>query len=177
MKFINVVATDLQGLIGLNNKIPWKHSKDLAHFRKLTSSGLVIMGRKTYDSIGRSLPNRTNIVLSKSPDYKLTYEGLTTTFNTDLEGCRRYLQAREGNDSCAFVIGGAQIFSLFEEQVVEAYVTVVETKVPIDIGDHSVYHHLDFYRDWAQINRTELEPSEGDTVEKAVVFHMKRKDV
>lgn len=174
MNLVNVVATDLHGLMGLDNKVPWRHAKDLAHFRKLTSQGIVIMGRKTYDSVGRSLSNRTNIILSRSPNYKLTYDGLTTTFNTDLDGCKRYLAARGGTSS-VFVIGGQEIFNLFEEQVTEAYVTVVETKVPVDTKLNPRYHHLDYYRDWDQISRTELESSEGDTVSKAAVFHMKRK--
>lgn len=62
-----IVATDIMGGIGKDNQIPWKCKADMMHFKKTTLGHIVIMGRKTYDSIGKALPGRTNIVISSGP--------------------------------------------------------------------------------------------------------------
>lgn len=61
-----IAATNQDGIIGLSNRLPWSFPEDLKRFKALTSGGTVIMGRNTFDSIGRPLPNRRNIVLSRS---------------------------------------------------------------------------------------------------------------
>ncbi|MDJ0756772.1 MAG: dihydrofolate reductase, partial [Ardenticatenaceae bacterium] len=65
-----VAAVDRQGIIGANNGIPWRLSADMRFFRKITSGKPVIMGRKTYESIGRPLPKRLNIVLTRQSGYQ-----------------------------------------------------------------------------------------------------------
>ena len=67
---IIVAATNNRG-IGLNGTIPWKIIQDLKFFRLMTTNNAVIMGRKTYDSIGRPLPNRRNIVITKNPGFRV----------------------------------------------------------------------------------------------------------
>ncbi|RYZ66217.1 MAG: hypothetical protein EOP09_13030 [Proteobacteria bacterium] len=65
-----IAGVSQNGVIGLDNQLPWKISEDLKRFRQLTTGGVVVMGRKTFDSIGRPLPNRENWVLTRSADFK-----------------------------------------------------------------------------------------------------------
>jgi dihydrofolate reductase len=74
-----VVAMDNNGLIGKDNQLPWHLPADLAYFKKITTGKSILMGRKTYDSIGRPLPNRRNIVITRNtkiiiPDVKLSLQ-------------------------------------------------------------------------------------------------------
>lgn len=99
--FTIIVATDQQRGIGIRNTLPWHLPEDLAHFKRTTSGHAIIMGRKTFDSIGRPLPNRRNIVISRNPDWQHTGVDVVTSVAAAQE-----LVA--GQD--AFIIGGAQIY-------------------------------------------------------------------
>jgi dihydrofolate reductase len=96
-----IVATDRRRGIGIRNTLPWKLPEDLAHFKRTTSGHAIIMGRKTFDSIGRPLPNRRNIVVTRNPVWQ--HEGVTVA--TSLPSA----VALAAQDQ-VFVIGGAQIF-------------------------------------------------------------------
>jgi len=99
MRYAIIAAMDRQQLIGNNNTLPWHLPADLKHFKALTIGKPIIMGRKTYESIGRPLPGRTTIVLSRDTGVKLHDEViLTHTLSDALEvgkdaafwhGCRR----------------------------------------------------------------------------------------
>jgi dihydrofolate reductase len=97
-----VVAIDAQRGIGVNNTLPWHLPEDLAHFKRVTSGHPIIMGRKTFDSIGRPLPNRRNIVVTRNPGWR--HEGVEAV--TSLAAA----VALAGGER-AFIIGGAQIFA------------------------------------------------------------------
>ena len=97
-----IVATDSSNGIGINNTLPWHLPEDLAHFKRLTSGHPIIMGRKTFDSIGRPLPNRRNIVISRNADWR--HEGV------ECVGSLQEALALVAGDGDAFVIGGGQIF-------------------------------------------------------------------
>jgi len=96
-----IVATDAQRGIGINNTLPWKLPEDLAHFKRTTSGHPIIMGRKTFDSIGRPLPNRRNIVITRNGAWR--HEGVEVV--TSVEQAIALLNGAEG-----FVIGGAEIY-------------------------------------------------------------------
>jgi dihydrofolate reductase len=97
-----VVATDTNNGIGINNTLPWHLPEDLAHFKRTTSGHPIIMGRKTFDSIGRPLPNRRNIVITRNPDWQ--HAGVEAVMSLDAA------KALVG-DAQAFIIGGAQIYA------------------------------------------------------------------
>ena len=97
-----IVAIDAQRGIGIDNKLPWHLPEDLAHFKRLTSGHPIIMGRKTFDSIGRALPNRRNIVITRNPEWR--HDGVEAA--NSLEAAIALVQ-----DAPAFIIGGAQIFA------------------------------------------------------------------
>lgn len=96
-----VVATDVHGGIGINNTLPWRLPEDLAHFKRTTTGHPIIMGRKTFDSIGRALPNRRNIVITRNTNW--THEGVEVA--DSVEGAIALI-----GESQACVIGGAQIY-------------------------------------------------------------------
>ncbi len=107
-----VVAIDAQRGIGVDNRLPWHLPEDLAHFKRTTSGHPIIMGRKTFDSIGRPLPNRRNIVVTRNPGWR--HEGVDAV--TSLADA----VALAGGE-IAFIIGGAQIFAesmAFADQVI-----------------------------------------------------------
>ncbi|WP_373986714.1 dihydrofolate reductase [Duganella sp. BuS-21] len=96
-----IVATDAQRGIGINNSLPWKLPEDLAHFKRLTTGHPIIMGRKTFDSIGRPLPNRRNIVITRNAAWR--HDGVEAVGS--IEAAIALLDGAEG-----FVIGGAEIY-------------------------------------------------------------------
>jgi dihydrofolate reductase len=96
-----IVALDAQRGIGIDNKLPWHLPEDLAHFKRLTSGHPIIMGRKTFDSIGRALPNRRNIVVTRNQEWR--HDGVEAV--ASLEQAIALV-----GDAPAFIIGGAQIF-------------------------------------------------------------------
>ena len=97
-----VVAMDAQRGIGVDNQLPWHLPEDLAHFKRVTLGHPIIMGRKTFDSIGRPLPKRRNIVVTRNPDWR--HEGVEAV--TSLQDAIALV-----GDEPASIIGGAQIFS------------------------------------------------------------------
>ncbi|AKZ64762.1 diacylglycerol kinase [Herbaspirillum hiltneri N3] len=97
-----IVATDSQNGIGINNTLPWHLPEDLAHFKRTTSGHPIIMGRKTFDSIGRPLPNRRNIVITRNRDW--SHAGVET-----VSSLQEAAVLVAGAD--AFIIGGAQIYA------------------------------------------------------------------
>jgi len=97
-----VVAVDRDNGIGVDNRMPWHLPHDLAHFKRVTLGKPVIMGRKTFDSIGRPLPGRRNIVISRNPDW--SHDGAERAASLDAA-----IALLDG--APASIIGGAQIFS------------------------------------------------------------------
>ena len=97
-----VVAIDEKNGIGIDNKLPWHLPEDLAHFKRVTMGHPMIMGRKTFNSIGRPLPNRRNIVVTRNPEWK--HEGVETA-----SSLQEAIAMTGGVAAC--VIGGSQIFT------------------------------------------------------------------
>ncbi|CAH0188606.1 Dihydrofolate reductase type 3 [Massilia sp. Bi118] len=97
-----VVAMDAQRGIGVDNQLPWHLPEDLAHFKRVTVERPIIMGRKTFDSIGRPLPKRRNIVVTRNRDW--SHEGV------EVAGSLEEAAALVGEQE-ASIIGGAQIFN------------------------------------------------------------------
>jgi dihydrofolate reductase len=119
-----VVAMAQNRVIGRDNQLPWHLPADLAHFKRLTVGKPIVMGRKVYDSIGRPLPERHNVVLSR--DLNLTIPGCTV-----VNAPEAALAAAGPVDEVA-VIGGAQIYALFLPIVDIIHLTIVEADIPGD---------------------------------------------
>ena len=119
-----IVAISENYVIGREGQLPWHLSADLKRFKKLTMGHHIVMGRKTYDSIGRQLPGRTSVVLTRQTDWAV--EGVLTA--TDLETALELA----GDDEEVFIIGGSQIYQLALPLVERLYVTRVQTSVSGD---------------------------------------------
>ena len=113
-----ITAHDLNNVIGVNNELPWYLPEDLKRFKRLTLNKTVVMGRKTYESIGKPLPNRTNIVLTRTFKNMKNMDGCIVTDDISLI---------ERMDD-VFIIGGAEIYSLFAHLCRRVYVTVVKSR-------------------------------------------------
>jgi dihydrofolate reductase len=107
MSLTLIVATDREGGIGIENRLPWRLPEDLAHFKRVTTGHAVIMGRKTFESIGRPLPNRRNIVITRNPGW--THDGVEVAPSPEA-AVALLAQPGAAPDAQAFLIGGAEIF-------------------------------------------------------------------
>lgn len=112
-----IAAMDRNRLIGNNNQLPWHLPVDLAHFKKITLGKPIVMGRKTYESIGRPLPGRTNIVLSRSG---FQADGVECVSNI----CEAV--AKVANADEIVVIGGSSIYEMLLDVVDRMYLTFVD---------------------------------------------------
>jgi dihydrofolate reductase len=118
-----VVAIDAQRGIGIDNQLPWHLPEDLAHFKRVTLGKPIVMGRKTFDSIGRPLPKRRNIVITRNPDW--SHEGVDVA--SSLPAAIALL-----NGEAASIIGGAQIFNEAIELADRLIVTEIDHVFPCD---------------------------------------------
>ena len=132
-----ILAVDKNWAIGQDNKMLYDLKKDLNHFKETTTGGLVIMGRKTFDSMGFALPNRENIILSR--DENLKRDG-ALVFN-DISEIISYAEESEKE---AFVIGGSQICELFLEEIDEAIITKIDAESAADTYLHNFDEDPDF---------------------------------
>lgn len=124
MKISMIVAMAQDRVIGLENDMPWHLPADLKHFKKVTLGKPVIMGRKTYDSIGRALPGRLNIVVSR--DESLSIPGVTCVSSVD-----DALLAAQGVEE-VMIIGGATIYEYFLPVSNRLYLTFIDLKTEGD---------------------------------------------
>lgn len=120
-----VVAMGEKNEIGADNKLLWHLPKDLKHFKDLTSGHPVIMGRKTYESIGKALPNRTNIVISRKKDW--FQEGILI-----VGSIKEALKFAKKIDEEVFIIGGGNIYEKTMEKADKLEVTLVKTELKAD---------------------------------------------
>jgi dihydrofolate reductase len=107
MKITLVAAIASNNVIGKENSLPWNIPEDLKRFKQMTSGHTILMGRKTFDSIGRPLPNRQNIVMTKDENFEREGIKVINDFDEALE------LIKESNED-VFVIGGSKIYELFE---------------------------------------------------------------
>lgn len=150
MIFSYVVAVASNGVIGRNNALPWRIPKDLKFFKQATMGKPVIMGRRTYDSIGKPLPGRANIVVTRNPDYQP--EGVKVVHSlTQAVKLAESIGAADGVRECA-IIGGAEIFREALPITDRIYLTEVHANVE---GD--VYFPEYDKSEWEEVSRENFE--------------------
>jgi dihydrofolate reductase len=123
-----IVAMDEQRGIGVNNRLPWRLPADLKRFKALTMGRHLIVGRKTYDSIGRPLPGRKMVVITRNPGLSEQSEALAYVHSLDAA----LALAKGRGESEAFVGGGADIFAQALGLADRLYLTVVHTTTQAD---------------------------------------------
>ncbi|HET7798168.1 MAG TPA: dihydrofolate reductase [Nevskia sp.] len=148
MNFSIIVAMAKNRTIGVNNTLPWRCPEDLKHFKALTMGHHMIMGRKTFDSIGKPLPGRTTVVVTRDMNLKIDGCVMAHSLKDAIDAC--------ANDSEVFIVGGAEIYA----QSLELADTLYITEVQQDVGGDA--HFPEFDRDsWQEVARevrSQLEP-------------------
>ncbi|KHT65541.1 diacylglycerol kinase [Photobacterium gaetbulicola] len=142
MKISMVAAMAKARIIGKDNAMPWHLPADFAWFRKVTMGKPVVMGRKTFESIGRPLPGRHNIVISRNADYRA--EGITVV--ADIEAAKQ----AAGHVDELMVIGGGSIYAACLSEADRLYLTFIDLEVEGDTqfpdwGDHWQEVHSESY--------------------------------
>lgn len=144
MEFNIIVAVDKNGVIGLDNKIPWKCKRELELFKQITLNNPILMGRKTAESIGRVLPNRLNYVVSKSLSKPL-YEGQVL-----LKDC---VEVFNLNHEKIFIIGGEEIYRYFFNFSDNIYISTMD--IECEKGD-TFFPYLDKINDLFSLEAEKL---------------------
>lgn len=126
-----VVAMDRNNTIGKDGRLPWKISDDLKRFRAVTTGKPVVMGRRTFESIGRPLPDRDNIVITGNAAYAACGVSVVHSPKAGVALAGRYAQRRKTDEMC--IIGGAQIYVLFLHLASRIYLTRVEGEIDGDV--------------------------------------------
>lgn len=120
MKISIIAAVAQNGVIGNKGKIPWHITEDFRHFKELTMGHAIIMGQKTYLSIGKPLPGRTNIILTMDKDFKA--DGCICVYSPK----EAVQKAKEIKEKEAFIIGGGQVYRTFLPLADKLYLTRIE---------------------------------------------------
>ena len=141
----HVVAMSNNWVIGVNNDLPWSLKDDLAHFKKYTTGKIMIMGRKTYESIGRPLPNRVNYVISSTLK---DIEGVSifTSLEDAIEAAKIYNLDQDIANEVA-IIGGGYLF----RDSIDSFNKLILTRVDCSIDGDVYYPEIDF-NNWELIS-------------------------
>jgi dihydrofolate reductase len=131
-----VVASTPAGVIGSDGAMPWRLGTDLVRFKKMTMGGTLVMGRKTFDSIGRPLPGRHTIVLTRQRDW--SHPGVRV-----VQSPQQALREIEQIGAAGYIVGGAEIYRLFLPSVDQIWLTVVWSSVN---GDTRIELRKDDFR-------------------------------
>lgn len=173
MYFEYIVAISQNGVIGNNNRIPWNLPEDLQYFKKMTQNSIVIMGRKTFDSLPNGpLPNRLNIVLSrKQPDLASLSPNVIFT---DQEHVLEIIRKNRTENQKVFVIGGNEIYKMFFDQCKMIHVTVIyeafagDTVFPYD-PDYLLSHgYKNIYKSELMLSKSNQLPYQFLTFHKVL---------
>lgn len=124
MRLAAIVAMDARGCIGKDNALPWRLPADLRRFKQLTMGHTLLMGRKTYESIGRPLPGRRLVVVTRRQDY--APEGVQVAHSVE-----EALELARGDDE-PFIAGGAELYRQTMDRVRRLYLTRLEGEYPCD---------------------------------------------
>lgn len=137
LEVVHVVAMDQQHCIGKNNDLPWHISADLKHFKEITQGGVVVMGRKTLESMGRTLPKRVNWVITRDKDW--SFEGTKVAYSIEdaLAQAVADVKTSEKPDAI-FVIGGGEIF----KQTMNIADRLELTHVELDVQGDAYYPEI-----------------------------------
>ncbi len=146
-----IVAKSKNNVIGNNNQLIWHIKDDLKRFKELTTNHNIIMGRKTFESLGRVLPNRKHIVFTKDKKYTVNDENVKIIY--DIEEIYQYINDENEN----FVIGGAQIYKMLLPYCKKLYITQIHKEFE---GD--VYFPLINEKEWKLIGRENGPKDEND---------------
>jgi len=155
MKISLIVAMASNRAIGLDNKMPWHLSADLKKFKQITMGSPILMGRKTYESIGRPLPGRTNIIISRDPQYQQTDCLVFNSIDAAIASCQQYAEI--------FVIGGATFYQSMLAVADKLYLTEINK----DFNADTFFPEIN-KSEWNEVSREDI--SDDPSVDFAYSF-------
>jgi len=164
-----VVAVSENGVIGRNNTLPWRLPSELRRFRERTMGHPVIMGRRTFESIGRALPGRDNIVITRGA-IASDPSVLTAHSIEEAMALGERLARKRGVDEI-MVIGGSQIFQRFLPLAHRIYLTRVHAEAEGDVHFETPSAEI-----WEEKERTHYPAEEGDTCDYTVIVYERREN-
>ncbi len=147
-----IVAYAKDRVIGVNNTLPWHLPEDLKRFKALTMGHHIIMGRKTYDSLGRLLPGRTTVIVTRNPDFQVEGAVVVDSLEAAINAC-------DGDDE-AFLVGGAELYQAGLGLADKLYITEIDASFK---GD--AHFPLIDPSNWQEVSR------ESQRSEKGLQFH------
>jgi dihydrofolate reductase len=152
-----IVATSKNRVIGDSNSLIWHLPADLKRFKELTTGNPIVMGRKTYESIGRPLPNRRNIIITRDTKY-------------EVDGCETVNSLEEAlmicNNNC-FIIGGGEIYNQSMEIADQIYLTLVHE----DFEGDTTFPEIG--SEWKMVTSQDFEPDEKNKHKYSFIEYMK----
>ncbi len=153
-----IVAAAENNVIGKDNDMPWRLSADLKRFKKLTMGHHIVMGRKTFESIGKPLPGRTSVIITRNKDYKQ-------------EGCIVVHSLEEAlqtiNDDEIFVIGGGEIYNMAFEKADKLYLTRVHASLEGDTCIPEVNNR------WQEVEREDFQKDEKNQYDYSFIDYIR----
>ena len=166
MKLALIAAMAQNRVVGIDNKLPWHLPEDLKYFKRITTGKAVIMGRKTYESIGRPLPNRTNIVITRSTEFSAPGIEVVNSLDAAIELAENVSLINAVDE--VMVIGGAQIYEVALPQADRLYLTHVHANVE---GD-AYFPDVDMSQ-WKELGREDYDASETNPYNYSFVVYDK----
>lgn len=159
-----IAAMDLKQGIGYQGALPWHLSSDLKRFKRLTMGHHIVMGRRTYESIGKPLPGRINVVLTRSPSYAVPGCKIVHSFDEAVN------IAREANESELFVIGGGEVFDIALPIANKLYLTIVNASLPAD-----TFFPVWDDREWDEVERMDIPADDSNEYDSSFVVYKRKK--
>lgn len=152
-----IVAMDRNGVIGRDGELPWRLSSDLKHFKKITMGKPIVMGRKTHESIGRPLPGRENVVISRDKDYVV--KDCTVLYSLEC------VYARFHDADEIMIMGGAELY----EQTIDKAKRIYLTEVHADLEGDTWFPKFD-REQWEEIERYDFRADEKNEYDYSFVI-------
>ncbi len=167
MKIVLIAAFAQNRVVGINNTLPWHLPEDLKYFKRTTSGKAIIMGRKTYDSIGRPLPNRTNIVISRNRDFQAEGVRVVTSLEAAIELAKEVNYINDVQE--VMIIGGASIYEAALPIADRLYLTHVHAEIE---GD-AYFPEVNF-KQWVEVSREDYQASDKNPYDYSFVVYDKK---
>lgn len=152
-----IAAMGNNRVIGINNTLPWRLPADLKHFKKITMGKPILMGRKTYESIGKPLPGRTNIIVTNDRDYQAPGCVVTHTVDEALAAAQGRAGTTATNGEEIMVIGGASFYEQLLPRAQRLYLTLIHEDFAGDAWFPAFNH-----AEWSEVEHTDCEPDEAN---------------
>jgi len=147
MSIIGIVAVDRNGAIGRGGSIPWHYSADLKFFKQQTTGNICVMGRRTWLSLKKPLPNRLNIVMSRTQEIESQESVIVMRDKLSVLSLKPYLACD------LFIIGGREVYLSFQDEIDKWIVT----EIPLAVEDADTFMPQDFLRGFKSYNSQQLE--------------------